>query len=249
MAKKKHAKPKAAVAMKAAATAPARPAVTVEQLPARAQRAAREGELAAEALRKFRPETLAFLERRAGAGVTPLEEGPGEALRDGYATSLRMGPRGRTARKCTEQGCVKLAEPGRHGCNDHSSPDDETPEDLPPPPQSDPVGELVVSEWAQDDVVPAEVARCYADLVEGARLLRRAAKRLERLQRNPRAGRELTSEPCRICGLTPSGLGEDRLKSGYCPRHHQRWIRAGRPDRGRFETQQKAELDQEPKAS
>lgn len=249
MAKKKH-KPKAPTAMKAAPRqAPAKPPIAVEQLPSRAQRAAREHELAAKALRSFDLQALAFLERRAGAATTPLEEGPGEALRDGYPTSLRMGTRGPVARRCSEQGCVKLAEPGRHGCDEHSSPTDEVTQDLPPPPQSDPVGELVVADWSETNVVPAEVARCYADFLEGTRLLRRAAKRLERLRRNPRAGRELTSDPCRICGLTPSGLGEDRLKAGYCPRHHQRWVRAGRPDRGAFEAGQKAELDQEPKAS
>lgn len=238
---KKHKKPKAAVAMQPAThhTPPTKPPITVDQLPPRSQRAARDLELAAKALRSFDTGALAFLERRAGAGVTPLEEGPGEVLRDGYATSLRMGTRGRTAKRCTEEGCHKLAEPGRHGCDEHSSPADEVTEDLPPPPQSDPVGELVVTEWSEANVVPAEVARCFADLAESARLARRAGQRLERLRRNPRAGRELTSEACRACGKTVSGLGEDRLRSGYCPKDYQAWIRAGRPDRRAFELGQR----------
>jgi hypothetical protein len=240
--KRKASKAAAAVAMEAAPrvrTAPPKPALTEEQLPARAQRAARERELAAKALRQFDVGALAFLERRAGAGVTPLEEGPGEALRDGYATSLRMGTRGRVAKRCAEPDCQALAVPGRHGCDEHSTPEDEVTEDLPPPPQSDPVGELVVADWAEANVVPAEVARCYDELVEGARLIRRAARRLERLHRNPKTGRASTSDPCRACGKTVSGLGEDRLRSGYCPADYQAWVRRGRPDRRAFELERR----------
>lgn len=240
---KKRKKPAAAVAVDASLqvrTAPPKPPLTEEQLPPRAQRAARARELAARALRQFDVTTLAFLERRAGAGVTPLEEGPGSSLRDGYPTSLRMGTRGRVAQRCTEEGCHALAVPGRHGCDEHSTPADEVTEDLPPPPQSDPVGELVVTDWAEANVVPAEVARCYVELLEGSRLVRQAARRLERLRRNPKAGREATSEPCRACGKTVSGLGEDRLRSGYCPKDYQAWTRAGRPDRRAFELEREA---------
>lgn len=240
---KKTPKPKAT--MKAP---PAKPPVVIEQLSAAAQRAAASRERAQRAARAFDVSALAFLDRRAGRSPTPLEEGAGHDPADGHRRSLRMGQRGPLARRCSvDPECHRPATPGRPGCDRH--PAAESPEYLPPPPQSDPGGELAAAladgAPTEPDPVPAEVARCLAELEEGTRLLVRAERRLERLRRNPKAGRETTSEPCRLCGSTPSGLGEDRLRSGYCPKDYQAWVRAGRPDRLGFERARQAELEEQ----
>jgi hypothetical protein len=61
-----------------------------------------------------------------------------------------------------------------------------------------------------------------------------------------------TDSDCDICAdIVPGGTGRcavdgcdhtcnprknpnDRLRAGFCPRHHKRWLRLGRPDRGRY---------------
>jgi len=51
--------------------------------------------------------------------------------------------------------------------------------------------------------------------------------------------------PCQVVGCdhvcNPRKNPNDRLRSGYCRRHYNRWIRLGRPDRGLFERFTEAE--------
>lgn len=46
--------------------------------------------------------------------------------------------------------------------------------------------------------------------------------------------RQIGAGSCQRCHTGVTGNGEDRLRSGWCPACYQRWIRAGRPDRARF---------------
>jgi hypothetical protein len=212
MAKKP--KPRAAVAMKAAALVS--PPLTEDQLPVRARRALRDRDVAVAGLRAFDLMAMAFLERRSGASVRPLESGPGDEPVDGHRPSVRYGPR----------------VSGSGG---------------------DPVGGMTASLLDGEsvvpvDAIPAEVSRVYADLAEASRLARKAVSRLKRLQRNPTAD-DLDGHHCTCCGALITGVGEDRLRSGYGPACYNAWVRRGRPDRASFEAQRRAELDEKRKAS
>ena len=43
-----------------------------------------------------------------------------------------------------------------------------------------------------------------------------------------------------FCGRHCTGVGDDRLKSGYCPADWTAWLRAERPDRGEFEARRRS---------
>ena len=58
-------------------------------------------------------------------------------------------------------------------------------------------------------------------------------------------GREITIDLCLACQCDVTGVGEDRIKSGYCPACYRKWLRDGRPDRHRFEKSRRPD-DPEP---
>ncbi|HET7486848.1 MAG TPA: hypothetical protein VFJ85_02900 [Acidimicrobiales bacterium] len=214
----------------------ARP-IAEENLSRPARRARTDVERAMAALRRFDLHSFADLERRAGRSPVPGEEGAGAELADGWPTSLRRDPQGGGVRRCRVTDmvdgqvvrCPLDAVPGRIGCAEHSTPDDEELGLLPPPPEADPVGELAAraadGEVALVDPVPGEVALAYSELRQAAALATRAAARMDRIQRNARLGRESSVGRCECCEATVTGVGEDRLRGGFCPSCAKAWER------------------------
>lgn len=269
---KRKGKPKAAVTMKGAivdcahaqcertldeagrvtavsCTAGARAKLTEDDLPRRARWALVDRDAALDALRQFDVATLADLERRAGVAVGRPEEGPGEATRDGYPTSVRRSERGSAARRCNGEDlvggrvvrCDELAVPGRLGCGRHSSENDEVTELLPGPTYADPAGEYAVAEGTETSTTPEAVRRIHEQLRRAARHARLAAALMRDLKRNPLGARGSSVGICQACEATVTGVGEDRLKYGFCPadakaweRYRASWDGPGAPDRMAF---------------
>lgn len=270
MAKKRKAKkPAAAVAMQAAeqrcahafcgpgeCKAGTRPPVTEDDLPRRARRALADRARAIDALRRLTVDRLADLERRAGVVVGRPEQGPGEDLYDGFPRSLRRSPgtRGRATRMCRTEIvvagrtvlCSEEALPGRSGCEAHSVGADENPGQLPRPPQSDPSGELAAAladgELVETDGAPDAVRRVYRELDGSLDRLLGALGLVDVLLRNPLAGRAPSVGSCRACGSMVTGVGTDRLRSGYCPacaEAFRRRCQEGPVDRAAFERERR----------
>lgn len=212
-------------------------------LPKRVKRATWQRDMALSALHQLDEAAMLELERRAGAALRENEEGAGVELHDGYPTSLRMGPgsRGRAVRRCAEGDCFELAGPGRTRCAEHGEGEEESDEQWPAPPQSDPVGELVVAGVVGADPIPGMVAECFAELERGAALIRSAVARMVRVRRNPLAGRQSSVGHCRACERLVPGTPTDRLRSGYCDACRKAWERAGLSDRAAFERSRRSE--------
>jgi hypothetical protein len=213
-------------------------------VPKRVKRANYQRDMALSALAQLEEPALLELERRAGAALRANEDGAGTSLHDGYPTSLRLGPggRGRATRHCVEGGCFDVAAPGRTRCGDHSTDEAERDDQLPPPPQSDPVGELVVAGLVDVDPTPGLVAECFAELERGAALIRSAAARMVRIRQNPLAGRQSSIGHCMACERSVLGTPDDRLRSGFCDACRKAWERAGLGDRAAFIRDRRAEL-------
>lgn len=230
-------------------TAGTRPKLTEDDLPRRARWALVDRDAALDALRQFDVATLADLERRAGASVGRPEEGPGEATRDGYPESVRRSERGTSARRCNGEDlvggrvvrCDELAVPGRLGCARHSTEDDEVTELLPGPTYSDPAGEYAAAEGTETSTTPEAVRRIHEQLRRAARHARLAQLLMRDLKRNPLSARGSSVGICQACEATVTGVGEDRLKYGFCPadakaweRYRSSWPGPGAPDRMAF---------------
>ena len=266
--KRKAAKPAGTVEMKAAVKrcahafcddeckAGTKPAVTEDDLPRRARRALADRAQAIDALRKLTVDRLADLERRAGVVVGRPEQGAGEDLYDGFPRSLRRSPgtRGRSTRMCRTEIvvagrtvlCGEEALPGRPGCEAHSVDADENPGQLPPPPQSDPSGELAAAladgELVETDGAPGAVRRAYRELDAAMDRLLAALGLVDVLLRNPLAGRSSSLSECRACGRTVTGVGNDRLRTGYCMECTQAFryrAEKGTVDRAGFERERR----------
>lgn len=84
-------------------------------------------------------------------------------------------------------------------------------------------------EWrdAEVDRVNDLVLRLYAD----AEIVVNAMRRIEGLKRlidnrgDARYGRQSSVVDCLCCEATVTGVGEDRIKAGYCPTCHRAWLR------------------------
>lgn len=108
-------------------------------------------------------------------------------------------------------------------------------------------------EWgdAEEDRVASLVGRLYGESASLIGTVRRIAglKRLIDNRGDARYGRQSSVADCLCCEVTVTGLGEDRLKAGYCPRCHRAWCRyrdaeqlAGRdPVQEMFRRQHRAE--------
>ncbi len=48
---------------------------------------------------------------------------------------------------------------------------------------------------------------------------------------------------CGACGREVANTSNDRLRSGYCPRHYMAWLRAGKPYRLSFEIEVRNSLE------
>lgn len=83
---------------------------------------------------------------------------------------------------------------------------------------------LAVDEWARQGAALAGEVRALLPLDHPV---------AEMLARHG-AVRFIGAGSCLKCANGVSGVGEDRMKSGFCPACHGRWRRAGYPDRVRF---------------
>lgn len=54
-------------------------------------------------------------------------------------------------------------------------------------------------------------------------------------------GRVSSIDSCICCGKDVSGVGEDRIRAGFCPADYRSWLRAGRPDRYQWMAHRRAE--------
>lgn len=230
-----------------------RPPLAEEDLPRRARRALADRARALDALRRLDVHRLADLERRAGVVVGRPEQGPGEELHDGFPSSLRRSPggRGRAARLCSAEvlvagqpvRCGEEALSGRRGCEAHSSDEDEDPGQLPPPPQSDPTGELAAAGLlGVHDGAPDAVRRVYRELDAAVGRLLSSLALVDVLLRNPLAGRTPSVGSCRACGVMVTGVGSDRFRGGYCPacaEAFRRRCQEGPVDRAEFERERR----------
>lgn len=256
-------KPVGAVAMKAArrcahaqcgeeCTAHTARQLRKEDLPRRAQAALADRDRAIDALRQVTVEALVALERRAGVVVGRPEEGPGEELHDGYPRSTRRAPgmRGRSERLCQ----VEIPVAGnlvrcdaRLPCEAHPTADDDYAS-TPPPPQSDPAGELGAAkadgEVTETDGTAASVRRAYWELERAIDELLRVGGFIGDLLRNPLIGRGPAVSVCRACEATITGVGNDRARNGYCNGCDLAWRRLcstteGAVDRAAFEAERR----------
>lgn len=118
---------------------------------------------------------------------------------------------------------------------------------------SDPVGDLVASmvDDGDRDPVRQAVKMMVANLMLALRGLRAAdgarARALGDVADEQLADIiPITAAGAGICGAckeTVTGKGDDRLRSGYGPACYKAWLRAGRPDRGAFETDRQLRSD------
>lgn len=84
-------------------------------------------------------------------------------------------------------------------------------------------------EWrdAEEDRVAKLVAMLYAE----AQIVDNAMRRMEGLKRlldnrgDARYGRQSSVTDCLCCEATVTGVGEDRIKAGYCPACYKAWER------------------------
>ena len=79
--------------------------------------------------------------------------------------------------------------------------------------------------WA--DPVPGKVADLLHVLAEVRRLTAQVDHKRKELNRpvDMKQGRESSLQGhCLACGEAVSGVGEDRLKRGCCPRHYPKWL-------------------------
>lgn len=177
-------------------------------------------------------DTLADLRRRAGEPVrrgtdgiwqpAPLEDGAGHGHHDGYPPGGEGGPTSKG-----EHGDPTFARAQADARGDGKQPDTWQP-------VADPIGDNIHEAF--------EIMEQMADLAV------KLDKRLDFVFSAERAsrGRQSTLQGvCLVCDTTVTGVGNDRLRAGYCCADYSAWIRSEHYDRGdhlRFRRQRRKEI-------
>lgn len=164
---------------------------------------------------------LAELRRRAGESPIDLEEGAGLGAVDGYAPGGDNTGRGSDTPDPTFARVDTVAG-GRDG----------QPDKWRTPP--DPVGDAIV------------------DILDNLRQLDRLAASTDRLidyvlntEKANRGRQSSIDGVCLVCDASVTGIGNDRLKCGYCPTDYKAWQRSEHYDAGehlRFRRQRRRDL-------
>lgn len=108
------------------------------------------------------------------------------------------------------------------------------------------VGLALVEHGALPDPIGALIDKAFHDLETARQALRVAANAARKVMLiAPPTAAELAARKtgvgdCQACGHNCTGVGDDRLRSGYCPKDWKAWKRAGMPDRFQFERERKA---------
>ena len=88
---------------------------------------------------------------------------------------------------------------------------------------------IAPDEWrtAEIDRVNTLVVRLYGESLAAVTVMRRVEglKRLIDNRGDARYGRQSSVTDCLCCEATVTGMGEDRIKSGYCPSCYKAWER------------------------
>lgn len=105
---------------------------------------------------------------------------------------------------------------------------------------SDPTGTAVIRR-INSEATPDPVRKTVEEIFALVSTISKAAVKLDRKIQvvlntaSSKRGRETTIDLCLACEADVTGVGEDRIRSGYCPACYRKWLRDGRPDRHRFE--------------
>ena len=107
---------------------------------------------------------------------------------------------------------------------------------------SDPTLAAVIrKEGKFDDPVWEAVRDIAQTLDDMATLAQRIDEKVRYVTGGAERAKQSTIAHCEACGREIAGTPKDRVRSGYCARDYQRWLREGRPYRATFEASVKAE--------